>query len=97
LSVPIRTIEAVYLDQKRTWTAAANFGLEFHQDKSGTNINVGDLGTVEWGVGRTFYKKVSGPIPMIMNVGLAGYSQFKVTGDSGSASARRRSLSPASG
>jgi hypothetical protein len=34
----------IYLDQKRTWTAAANFGLEFHSDKSGTNIQVGDLG-----------------------------------------------------
>jgi hypothetical protein len=74
----------VYLDQKRTWNAAANFGLEFHSDKSGTDINVGDMGTVEGGLGKTFYKKASGPIPMIINVGLAGYSQFKVTGDSGS-------------
>jgi hypothetical protein len=74
----------VYLDQKRLWNAAANFGLEFHTDKSGTNIQVGDLGTVEGGLGRTFYKKVSGPIPMIMNLGIAGYAQFKVTGDSGS-------------
>jgi hypothetical protein len=53
----------VYLDQKRMWNAAANFGLEFHTDKSGTNIHVGDLGTIEGGVGRTFYKKVSGPSP----------------------------------
>jgi hypothetical protein len=74
----------VYLDQKKTWNAAANFALEFHTDKKGTNINVGDLGTVEGGLGKTFYKKVSGPIPMIMNVGVAGYAQFKVTGDSGS-------------
>jgi hypothetical protein len=74
----------VYLDQKKLWNAAANFGLEFHTDKSGTNIQVGDLGTVEGGLGRTFYKKVSGPIPMIMNLGVAGYAQFKVTGDSGS-------------
>jgi hypothetical protein len=74
----------VYLDQKKTWNAAANFGLEFHTDKSGTNINVGDLGTVEGGLGKTFYKKVSGPIPIIMNLGVAGYAQFKVTGDSGS-------------
>jgi hypothetical protein len=74
----------VYLDKKRTWTAAANFGLEFHTDKSGTNINVGDLGTVEGGLGKTFYKKVSGPVPMIINLGVAGYAQFKVTGDSGS-------------
>jgi len=74
----------VYLDPKRLWRAAGNFGLEFHTDKSGTNINVGDLGTIQGGVGRTFYKKVSGPVPMIMNVGVAGYAQFKVTGDSGS-------------
>jgi hypothetical protein len=74
----------VYLDQKKLWNAAGTFALEFNTDKSGTNIQVGDLGTVSWGVGRTFYKKVSGPIPMIMNLGAAGYAQFKVTGDSGS-------------
>ena len=74
----------VYLDQKRLWNAAANFALEFHSDKSGTNIDVGDMGTIQGGLGRTFYKKVSGPVPMIMNVGAAGYAQFKVTGDSGS-------------
>jgi hypothetical protein len=74
----------LYLDQKKSWSAAATFGLEFHTDKSGTNIHVGDLGTVEGGLGRTFYKKVSGPIPVIMNLGLVGYAQFKVTGDSGS-------------
>jgi hypothetical protein len=74
----------IYLDEKRLWNAAANFGLEFHSDKSGTNIHVGDLGTVEGGLGRTFYKKGSGPIPTIMALGVAGYAQFKVTGDSGS-------------
>jgi hypothetical protein len=74
----------VHLDQNKLWNAAANFGFEFHTDKEGTNIHVGDMGTVEGGVGRTFYKKVSGPIPMIINVGAAGYAQFKITGDSGS-------------
>jgi hypothetical protein len=74
----------VYLDQKKTWHAAANFALEFNTDKRGTNIHVGDLGTIEGGLGKTFYKKVSGPIPMVMNLGAAGYAQFKVTGDSGS-------------
>jgi hypothetical protein len=74
----------VYLDQKKLWNAAASFGLEFHTDKSGTNIQAGDLGTIQGGLGKTFYKKVSGPVPMIMNVGVAGYAQFKVTGDSGS-------------
>jgi len=74
----------VYLDPKRKWNAAATFSLEFNTDKKDTNIHVGDLGTIEGGLARTFYKKVSGPIPMIMNVGVAGYAQFKVTGDSGS-------------
>ena len=74
----------VYLDQKRLWNAAATFALEFNTDKSGTNIHPGNLGTVEGGVGRTFYKKVSGPVPIVMNFGAAYYVQFKVTGDSGS-------------
>jgi hypothetical protein len=74
----------VYLDQKRTWNAAATFALEFTTDKKDTNIHVGDLGTVEGGLARTFYKKTRGPIPIVMNLGAAGYAQFKVTGDSGS-------------
>jgi hypothetical protein len=74
----------VYLDQKRTWNAAATFALEFNSDKRDTNIHVGDLGTVEGGLARTFYKKASGPIPIVMNLGVAGYAQFKITGDSGS-------------
>jgi hypothetical protein len=74
----------VYLDQKRLWSAAGNFALEFHTDKKGTNINVGDMATIQGGVGRTFYRKVSGPIPQIFNLGVDYYAQFKVTGDSGS-------------
>ena len=74
----------VYLDKKRMWNAAALFSLEFNTDKKGTNIDVGDVGTVEGGLGRTFYKKTNGPIPIIMNQGAAGYAQWKVTGDSGS-------------
>jgi hypothetical protein len=73
-----------YLDQKKMWNAAVNFALEFNSEKRHTNIRVGDVGTFEGGLGRTFYKKVSGPIPIVMNLGLAGYAQFKVTGDSGS-------------
>jgi hypothetical protein len=74
----------IHLDQKKLWNAAAAFGFEFHTDKRDTNIHVGDMGTVEGGFGRTFYKKTGGPIPIIMNVGAAGYAQFKITGDSGS-------------
>lgn len=74
----------VYLDQKKLWNAAATFFFEFNESKSGTDIRPGDLGTVEGGFGRTFYKKVSGPIPLIMNLGAAGYAQWKITNDSGS-------------
>jgi hypothetical protein len=74
----------IYLDQKKLWSAAGTFALEFHTDKKGTDINVGDMATIQGGVGRTFYRKVSGPIPEIFNLGLDYYAQFKVTGDSGS-------------
>jgi len=74
----------VHLDKTHSWNAAANFGLEFHTSKKDEDITVGDMGTIEGGLSKTFYKKVEGPIPMITNVGLAGYSQFKITGDSGS-------------
>jgi hypothetical protein len=73
-----------YLDEKRMWHAAANFSMEFHTKKDATDITVGDLGTVEGGFGRSFHKKGRGPIPTIFNVGVAGYSQFKITGDNGS-------------
>ena len=73
-----------YLDQKKMWNAAATFSFEFNGTKKGSNIRPGDLGTVEGGLGRTFYKKVSGPIPMIMNLGAAAYAQWKITNDSGS-------------
>ena len=74
----------VYLDQKKLWSAAGMFALEFHTNKKGTDINVGDMATIQGGLGRTFYRKVSGPIPEIFNLGVAYYAQFKVTGDSGS-------------
>lgn len=74
----------VFLDEKRLWNAAGTFALEFHTDKKGTDINVGDMATIQGGVGRTFYRRVGGPIPQIFNLGVDYYAQFKVTGDSGS-------------
>lgn len=75
----------VYLDSKRTWHAGAMFSSEFNTQKSGEDLKVGTTGTVEWGVGKTLYKKVGGPIPMITNLGVVGYSQFKMSNDSGTA------------
>ncbi len=74
----------VYLNKTRTLTAAATFSAEFNTNKRGTDTTVGDTGTIEGGIGKTFYKKVAGPIPMITNLGVAGYTQFKMTNDSGS-------------
>lgn len=73
----------VYLDQKKMWNASSNFALEFHTSKKDTDIKVGDIATIQGGLGRTLYRKVGGPIPQIFNVGLDYYTQFKVTGDSG--------------
>ena len=56
-----------------------------YADKSGTDVRVGDLGTVEGGLGAAFYKKESGAIPMVMNLGAVGYAQCDVTSDRGSA------------
>ena len=74
----------VYLDKKRSWTAAANYAMEFNSKKEGLDIRVGDMATIEGGLGKKFFTKVQGPVPMITTLGVAGYSQFKVTGDSGS-------------
>jgi hypothetical protein len=74
----------IYLDKEKLWNLAGNFALEFHTDKRGTDIQVGDMATIQGGAGRTFYRKVEGPIPQIYNLGVDYYAQFKVTGDSGS-------------
>lgn len=73
----------LYLDDEKRWNLSGNFALEFHSDKRGTDIQVGDMATIQGGLGKTYYHKVEGPIPMIMNLGVDYYAQFKVTGDSG--------------
>jgi len=45
----------VYLEQKKLWNRAATFFFEFNRSKSGTDIRLVNLGTVEGGLGRTFY------------------------------------------
>jgi hypothetical protein len=73
----------VYLDHKKTWNAAVTFGTEFHTAKHDTDIHVGDLGTLEGGIGKTLSHGGTGPHVTVMNVGLVGYAQFKMTGDTG--------------
>jgi hypothetical protein len=79
----IALASTLYFDEKKAWSFATSFNVEFHGKKSDQDITVGNLGTVEYGFGKSFFKKVSGPLPLITTVGAAGYTQFKITGDSG--------------
>lgn len=73
----------VYLTENRMWHAAALFQYEMHARKPGIDIKVGDMVTIEGGVGKTFVKMIPEKGPLVTNVGLAAYTQFKATGDSG--------------
>lgn len=75
----------IFFDKKKTWSFSALMSYELHEKKRHINIKVGDLVTVEGGFGKTFYKKVNNPLPMITNVGAVYYTQFKTTADSGRA------------
>ncbi len=77
----------LHLDDKHQWSFSTLGTYEIHSDKEDTDLKVGDILTVEGGLGRSFYKiKMMGetPVPtLITNVGLVYYGQFKVTEDSG--------------
>lgn len=75
----------VHLDKNREWATSGLATLELHSTKSDSDLQVGNILTLEGGTGRAFYKPVSGsPIPRIVNVGAVYYGQFKVSADSGS-------------
>jgi hypothetical protein len=76
-------VAATFGGQPRLWHGAAGLAYEWHTKKKDQDIRVGQVATIEGGVGRTFYKKVNRPLPLMTTIGIAGYSQFKVTGDSG--------------
>jgi hypothetical protein len=67
----------VYLNKKKSWHVSALASYEIHQKKQGTDVRVGDLLTIEGGVGKTALKGG-------LNIGAAYYAQWKVTADSGS-------------
>ncbi len=76
----------LHLDDKHAWTASLLSSYEIHSHKKDTNIKVGDILTLEGGLGKTFYKPVEGShIPRITNFGLVYYAQLKVTSDEGPA------------
>jgi hypothetical protein len=64
----------VYFDQAKTWHFAATAFYETHGKKDGTDIRVGNLLTVEGGIGKSFMEGAG-------NVGIAYYAQWKLSDD----------------
>lgn len=64
----------LYLDKAKSWHFAATAFWETHTDKKDTNVRVGDLVTLEGGLGWSFLQGAA-------NVGFAYYAQWKVTDD----------------
>jgi hypothetical protein len=64
----------VYFDEKKNWHLATTAFYETHTNKKDTEIRVGDILTLEGGLGRSFLGGGA-------NAGVAYYAQWKVTAD----------------
>jgi hypothetical protein len=64
----------VHLNEAKTWNASVLASFEFHTDKRDTIQHVGDILTLEGGVGRSFLKGAA-------KAGLVYYAQWKLTDD----------------
>ena len=65
----------VYFDDKNTLHASALGAYELHSQKKDSDVRVGQLLTIEGGLGTT--------LKQALNVGMAYYLQWKLTEDSG--------------
>ena len=63
-----------YLDEAKSWSFATTASYEFHSKKEDSDIRVGQILTLEGGLGKSY---MDGAV----NVGLAYYAQWKVTDD----------------
>lgn len=64
-----------YLDTNKTWAVSALCRYEMNTESSDTDVTTGNAFTLEWGLSKTLAK--------VFDVGVVGYYQTKVTGDSG--------------
>lgn len=64
----------VYLDEAKSWHFATTAFFETHTDKKDTDIRVGNLLTLEGGLGKSFRQGA-------FNLGAAYYAQWKLTDD----------------
>ena len=78
----------LHLDNKHQWTFSALTTYEIHSEKKDSDIKVGDILTIEGGLGKSFDKfEMAGatPVPaLVTNVGLVYYGQYKLTSDKAS-------------
>jgi hypothetical protein len=64
----------VYLDQAKSWHLATTAFFETHTDKEDSDVRVGNILTLEGGLGKSFMEGA-------VNVGAAYYAQWKLTDD----------------
>ena len=77
------SVGTTVFDTARKWNGAANLAYEWHTNKKDQDLRVGQVVTLEGGLGYNVYTKIDNRLPLITTFGIAGYSQFKVTEDSG--------------
>ena len=71
-----------FFDDNKSLSFSTVAFYETHSKKRGTEVRVGDLVTLEGGINKTFYKKISGATtPMPISAGVVYYMQWKVTDD----------------
>ena len=64
----------LYLDEAKSWHFATNAFYEIHTEKEDTDVQVGDLLTLEGGLGKSFMQGAA-------SAGVAYYAQWKMTRD----------------
>jgi hypothetical protein len=64
-----------YIDQEKTWAVSALNRYEFNTEQRDMHYTPGQAYTLEWGVSKTVCK--------VIDLGVVGYYQQQVTGDSG--------------
>jgi hypothetical protein len=67
-----------YVDEAKTWAVSALNRLEFNTEQRDTGITYGDAYTLEWGVSKSVCKEA--------DLGIVGYYQRQLTGNSGAPS-----------
>ncbi len=76
----------VYLTRNKTTTADLATVWEIHSKKDGSNVTPGQAFTIEWGLGQLI--PLDKQFTKILQVGLIGYDQWQVTGNSGTVAAK---------